>query len=78
MINIAEALSYLFYFVAASASPLQRRWLAKKKNITNEGQIHFAFQVTLITVVLSLTLPLFQPFHIEGNRYYLIGLSLIC
>ena len=71
-------LSYIFYFVAASASPLQRRWLAKKKNITNEGQIHFAFQVTFITVVLSLLLPFFQPFHVQGNIYYLIGLSLIC
>ncbi len=71
-------LSYIFYFVAASASPLQRRWLATKKNLTNEGQIHFAFQVTFITVVLSLLLPLFEPFRIQGNIYYLIGLSLVC
>jgi drug/metabolite transporter (DMT)-like permease len=71
-------LSYIFYFIAASASPLQRRWLAKTKNLTNEGQIHFAFQVTFITVILSLVLPFFEPFHIEGNVYYLIGLSLIC
>lgn len=71
-------LSYIFYFVAASASPLQRRWLATKKNLTNEGQIHFAFQVTFITVILSLLLPFFEPFHIQGNIYYLIGLSLIC
>jgi len=71
-------LSYIFYFVAASASPLQRRWLATKKNLTNEGQIHFAFQVTIITVILSLLLPFFQPFHIQGNIYYLFGLSLIC
>ena len=71
-------LSYLFYFTAATASPLQRRWLAKKKNLNNEGQIHFAFQVTTITVVLSLLLPLFKPFYIQGNIYYLIGLALIC
>lgn len=71
-------LSYIFYFIAASASPLQRRWLAKTKNLTNEGQIHFAFQVTFITVILSLILPFFEPFHIQGNVYYLIGLSLIC
>ncbi|MCM2338964.1 MAG: DMT family transporter [Burkholderiales bacterium] len=70
--------SYIFYFVAASASPLQRRWLATKKNIDNEGQIHFAFQVTFITVILSLLLPLFEPFYIQGNIYYLIGLSLVC
>lgn len=71
-------LSYIFYFIAASASPLQRRWLAKTKNLTNEGQIHFAFQVTFITVILSLILPFFEPFHIVGNIYLLIGLSLIC
>ncbi len=71
-------LSYIFYFVAASASPLQRRWLATKKNITNEGQTHFAFQVTLITVVLSLFLPLFSPFYLQGNILHLILLSLVC
>lgn len=71
-------LSYIFYFIAASASPLQRRWLATKKNIDNKGQIHFAFQVTLITVVLSLVLPFFSPFKLEGNSLYLVGLSLVC
>jgi drug/metabolite transporter (DMT)-like permease len=70
--------SYIFYFIAASASPLQRRWLAKTKNYNNEGQIHLAFMVTLICVVLSLFFPLFQPFHISGNNLYLIGLSLVC
>lgn len=71
-------LSYIFYFIAASASPLQRRWLATKKNIDNKGQIHFAFQVTLITVILSLVLPFFSPFKLEGNNLYLAGLSLVC
>ena len=71
-------LSYIFYFVAGTASPLQRRWLAIHKNIKNEGQINLAFQVTVITVILSLILPLFEPFHIVGNIYYLVGLSLVC
>lgn len=71
-------LSYIFYFIAASASPLQRRWLATKKNIDNKGQVHFAFQVTLITVILSLVLPFFSPFKLEGNGFYLVGLSLVC
>ena len=71
-------LSYLFYFVAASASPLQRRWLSTKKNTENRGQIHFAFQVTLITVFLSLLLPLLKPFYLTGNTLHLIGLSLVC
>lgn len=73
-----EFLSYIFYFIAASASPLQRRWLATTKNLNNKGQIHFAFQVTFITVVLSLLLPIFKPFHLTGNLSYLIGLSLVC
>ena len=75
---MAGILSYLFYFVAASASPLQRRWLAKNKNIDNKGQINFAFQVSFITVVLSLLLPFFNHFSLKGNIFYLIGLSLIC
>jgi drug/metabolite transporter (DMT)-like permease len=73
-----EFLSYVFYFIAASASPLQRRWLATTKNTDNKGQIHFAFQVTFITVVLSLLLPIFRPFYLAGDSSYLIGLSLIC
>ncbi|MDD4937862.1 MAG: EamA family transporter [Candidatus Shapirobacteria bacterium] len=71
-------LSYIFYFIAASASPLQRRWLATKKNADNKGQISFAFQVMLITVGLSLFLPFFKPFYLQGNIFYLIGLALIC
>jgi drug/metabolite transporter (DMT)-like permease len=71
-------LAYIFYFIAASASPLQRRWLATNKNPENKGQIHFAFQVAFVTVVLSLLLPLFQPFHVQGSAVYLIGLSVIC
>ena len=71
-------LSYLFCFIAASASPLQRRWLATHKNIKNEGQVRLAFQVSFITVILSFILPLFEPFHLQGNIFYLIGLSLIC
>ena len=71
-------LSYIFYFIAASASPLQRRWLATAKNIDNKGQIHFAFQVTCITVVLSLSLLFFTPFYLSGSIFFLMGLALIC
>jgi drug/metabolite transporter (DMT)-like permease len=73
-----QFLSYLFYFVAASASPLQRRWLATKKNTNNKGQVHFAFQVSFITVILSLLLLFFKPFNLQGNIFHLIGLALIC
>lgn len=73
-----ELASYLFYFIAASASPLQRRWLATRKNSSNKGQIHFAFQVAFVTVILSLLLPFFKPFYLEGDVTQLVGLSLIC
>ncbi|MCU0660395.1 MAG: DMT family transporter [Candidatus Pacebacteria bacterium] len=73
-----QILSYIFYFIAASASPLQRRWLATRKNLENKGQIYFAFQVTLVLVVLSLFLPLFQPLYFHGNAFQLIGLTLLC
>jgi drug/metabolite transporter (DMT)-like permease len=75
---MVKLLSYLFYFVAASASPLQRRWLMSKKNVDNKGQIHFAFQAMLITVFLSLLIPFFQPFYLQGNVFYLVGLTLVC
>ena len=70
-------LSYLFYFVAASASPLQRRWLATRKNINNTGQISLAFHVALITVILSFILPVFKPFNLQGDAFTLIALTLI-
>lgn len=75
---MTQILAYIFYFIAASASPLQRRWLATKKNINNSGQIHFAFQVSFVMVILSLLLPLFQPFKISGDIPTLVLLSLVC
>lgn len=71
-------LSYIFYFLAASASPLQRRWLAKTKDAESRSQIDFAFKVTLITVGLSLFIPLFSPFKLSGNPPYLFFLALVC
>jgi drug/metabolite transporter (DMT)-like permease len=70
-------LSYLFYFVAASASPLQRRWLATRKNANNTGQISLAFRVAFITVILSLLLPIFKPFYFQGSTLALIVLTLV-
>ncbi|MBI1856893.1 DMT family transporter [Candidatus Saccharibacteria bacterium] len=68
--------AYLFYFVAASASPLQRRWLATKRE--QDNQISFAFHTTLIIAVLGLMLPLFSPFRIHGNTAHLVLLALTC
>lgn len=59
-------LSYIFYFIAASASPLQRRWLATKKDAGGREQVDFAFRVTLVTVVLSLLIP---PFGNTVTKY---------
>ena len=70
-------ISYLFYFVAASVSPLQRRWLAKKKNVDGKEQVHFAFQTAFVIVILSLLLPFFQTFKLVGEVPSLIILSLI-
>ena len=73
-----QILAYLFYFIAGSATPLQRRRLATNKNQENKGQIVLAFQVTAITVIFSLSLPLFQPLYFRGNPWTLIGLGLLC
>lgn len=70
--------SYLFYFIAASASPLQRRYLAHKKDVNGEGRINLAFRTMLFLVFGSLFFPLFSPFYISGNVWHLILLSLIC
>lgn len=74
---MAILLSYLFFFVAATASPLQRRWLSTNRE-NDKGQIHFAFQVTLIVALLGLFLPFISPFYIEGNILKIIGLTIIC
>lgn len=78
--SITILLSYIFYFIAASASPLQRRWLAKKKdqNVSPKGQIAFAFHTLLFLVLGSLFFQFFEPLYIVGPISYLIGFSLIC
>ncbi|OGL29957.1 hypothetical protein A3D14_00495 [Candidatus Saccharibacteria bacterium RIFCSPHIGHO2_02_FULL_47_12] len=73
---MAILLSYLFYFIAASASPLQRRWLATKKD--GGGQIDFAFRVMLITAIGGLSLVFFSPFQLRGKALELGLLALVC
>lgn len=71
-------LSYIFYFITSSLSPLQTRWLLKKKDATGKEQISFAFQIMLIIFLGGLFLPLFSPFYFSGNPYYLLLLTLVC
>ncbi len=75
---MAALLAYLFYFLAASSSPLQRRWLAINREHDSKGQIDFSFKVTLIVAVFGLILPIFEPFFLQGNIIYLIMLSFLC
>ncbi len=70
-------LSYIFYFVAASASPLQRRWLATNRDFDSRSQINFAFRVTAVMIPLSLVIPIFSPFYIKGNIFYLALLAVV-
>lgn len=70
--------SYLFYFIAASVSPLQRRWLAKNKDVDGKGRINLAFKTMCFLAGGSLFFPFFSPFYIHGELWYLILLTFIC
>ena len=74
---MAILFSYIFYFIAATASPIQRRWLATRKNSENTGQISLAFKVSLIAALFSLLLPLFQPFYIHGSIFRIVLLAIV-
>ncbi len=76
LLKVIIFLVYLFYFVAASASPLQRRWLATKRE--EDNQIAFAFHTVLIVAVLGLALPLFSAFRISGSPVQIALLCLAC
>jgi drug/metabolite transporter (DMT)-like permease len=71
-------LSYLFYFVASSASSLQKRFLLKHKEYTTPEQITFAFQSIFILFLGSLIFPFFSPFYISGGFLKLTLLALAC
>ncbi len=68
-------LSYLFYFAAASASPLQRRWLSTNKE--GGGQIQFAFRVMLFVAICGFLLPLFSQPQLNGGFWQIVLLGLI-
>lgn len=66
--------AYLFYFIAATIAPIQRRWLSTR----NEGgnKIDLSFRVSLVAAAFVLILPLFSPFVLHGS-YLTIALLLI-
>lgn len=75
---MAILIAYIFFFVAASASPLQRRWLATKHSADLPGQVHLAFYVTLIVAVLGLVLPIFEPLSLQGRPIAVVALAILC
>src|SRR3989338_2624822 len=75
---MATLLAYIFYFIAASASPLQRRWLALKRTGGGIGQIDFAFKTTLVIITFGLSLFLIQPFKVSGDIRAIVALAVIC
>ncbi len=75
---MAALLAYLFYFIAACASPLQRRHLAVKKDGNPLGQIHFSFQVMSVLAILGLFIPLFTPLHFSSDHVQVVVLTFIC
>jgi len=74
---MGAVLAYIFYFVAATASPLQRRHLATTRE-TDAGQIDFAFRVMFVCTVLSLILALFQRPQLHDDLGRVAWLALAC
>lgn len=74
---MGELLAYIFYFFAASASPIQRRHLATQRN-SSQGQIDFAFRVMLITFLLSPVLIIFKRPEINQSIWHLTILGIVC
>ncbi len=71
-------LAYLFYFVAASVSPLQRRWLAKRHlEVSNDGQIRLAFYAMLIVALSGVFLLFIEPIKFQGDLLTIVLLGLV-
>lgn len=75
--EMAAFLAYIFYFIAATASPLQRRHLATRRD-TDTGQIDFAFRVMLITAALSSILYLFKRPELNDSLTTVLWLAATC
>ena len=74
---MAALLAYLFYFVAASASPIQRRHLAKRNDGNVASQVRFSAAVMLFPAIIgSFVIPFFAPAYWQGNLWTLILLTI--
>lgn len=71
-------LSYVFYFIASSASSIQRRFLLKNKEYTTKEQIDFTFKCISMLFLGSLFFPFFSPFYLSGGFWYLLFLAITC
>ncbi len=68
---------YLFYFAAATISPLQRR----KLSLASHGSGYapaFAFRVSIVVACLGLLLPFFSVAEFKGEPLKLFLLALTC
>ena len=74
---MAALLAYIFFFIAASVSPLQRRQLALKRD-TDKGQVDFAFRIMLITLVLSSILVFFKRPELNQSVLTVVLLASAC
>jgi drug/metabolite transporter (DMT)-like permease len=74
---MAEFWAYLFYFVVASASPIQRRWLAINRP-KHKGELLFATRVMGIVALMSLAILLFSRPSFNGNPWFIIFLTVLC
>jgi uncharacterized membrane protein len=70
-------LSYIFYFIAATVSPIQRRWLATHRH--NSGPVAFAFRAMLVVAACgTASLPLFARPQWHGAFGQNVLLGLVC
>jgi drug/metabolite transporter (DMT)-like permease len=70
-------LAYLFFFVAASASPLQRRQLSLRRE-NDAGQVDFAFRVMFITFLLSAILIFVKNPEFNQSKTTIALLAAVC
>lgn len=69
------AVCYIFYFTAATISPLQRRLLSQAGHGSGYAPA-FAFRASIVVACLGLTLPFFEVAELKGETWTLLLLAL--